>query len=78
MFGLGKKRSKFGRFIDSRGISQEELRKVTGLNKDTLTKVCSDDDVNLRDITKDTLVRALRKLTGKTDLEKSDFWTVAP
>lgn len=73
MFGLGKSRSKFGRFLDRHGISQEELRKVSNRNKDTITKACTDDDPNLRDITKKSLTAAVQKLTGK-NVKKEDFW----
>lgn len=73
MLGLGKKRSKFGRFIDSNGVSQEDVRKASGLNKETLSRICSDDDVKTRGITRKALVDAVRKLTKK-DVKERDFW----
>jgi len=75
MFGLGKKRSKFGRFIDANGVSQEDVRKASGLNKDTLSRICNEDDVKTRGITRKALVDAVRKLTGK-DVKSGDFWTL--
>lgn len=73
MTGLGKGRSKFGSFIDKHSISQEDIRKETNLNKDTITKACAEDNPKLRDITKKTLASAARKLSNK-DVQDIDFW----
>lgn len=73
MFGLGKPRSSFGRYVDKHGISHGELVRKSKVSKDTVTKACNDDDAILRDISKKALVSAVNKITGK---EKSvdDFW----
>ncbi|WP_138226613.1 transcriptional regulator [Paenibacillus algicola] len=73
MFGLGKKRSKFGAFLDRHGIEQEEIRKLTKLNKDTISKACNEIDPKMRSITKDALVKAAAKLSGK-EIDKKSFW----
>ncbi|MBY3623756.1 transcriptional regulator [Acinetobacter sp. CUI P1] len=73
MFGLGKSRSKFGRFLDKHGISQEEVRKVSKRNKDTITKACTEDDPKLREITKKSLTAAAKKISGK-NVRNEDFW----
>lgn len=75
MFGLGKPRSKFGKFVDSNGISHGELVKQSGVSKDTVTKACSDDNYPLREITMNALVTAVRRITGKL-VYKDDFWTI--
>lgn len=74
MFGLGKKRSKYGSFLDEHGINQERVREVTKLNKDTLTRVCNTDQYP-SGTTMRKLVDAARKLTGK-DVKADDFWTM--
>ncbi|GMK47665.1 hypothetical protein PghCCS26_47950 [Paenibacillus glycanilyticus] len=76
MFRLGKKRSKFGAFIDEHGISQEALCQATGLNKKTLSRICNEDDASLRAITRQALIEAVRKLTGNKRVKESDFWDV--
>lgn len=43
-FGLGKSRSKFGRWIDRKGISQIEVEKMTGLSRGTISRICNDED----------------------------------
>lgn len=73
MFGLGKERSKFGRFVDKNGISHGELVKKSGVSKDTVTKACNDDDCVLREISKTALVDAVNEITGKTK-SINDFW----
>lgn len=73
MFGLGKERSKFGRFVDKHGISHGELVKKSGVSKDTVTKACNDDECALREISKKALVAAVNNQTGQTKSIK-DFW----
>lgn len=73
MFGLGKKRSKFGKFLDSHGITQERVCKETGLNRETLTKACSEENPKMRTITKRSLVLAAKKLSGE-NVTIEDFW----
>lgn len=73
MFGLGKKRSKFGRFVDENGISHGELVKKSGVSKDTITKACTDSDCSLREISKRALVSAVNELTGHQK-QVDDFW----
>lgn len=73
MFGLGKPRSRFGKYVDKNGISHGELVKKSGVSKDTVTKACSDDDVELREISKKALVAGINKITGDQK-SVSDFW----
>lgn len=42
-FGLGKDRSKLGRYIVQHGISQKELEKA-GVSRATVSRLCSSDD----------------------------------
>lgn len=43
-FGLGKPRSKFGEYIDSKGISQQELSDKTGVNRNTISQLANDEN----------------------------------
>ncbi|MEK5641950.1 hypothetical protein BK138_08460 [Paenibacillus rhizosphaerae] len=74
MFGLGKRRSPYGEFLDEHRIKQEDIVKVTGLNRDTVSDVCSDPDYKPRKSTITLLLMAVRELTGKK-VSKQDFWT---
>lgn len=71
MFGLGKKRSKLGKYIDSKGIHQSDLVKASGVSKNAVTRACSGDEV--RDISKKLLVSGVNQLTGEKK-KVSDFW----
>jgi predicted transcriptional regulator len=41
MMGLGKKRSKVGKWLDQRGITQEWLMKQAKLGRSTVSDLCS-------------------------------------
>lgn len=74
-YGLGKPRSKLGKFIDRKGVTQEELRKISRLNQETISKLCSGTskrDPNEKTITK--IIGALRKMGY--NVKASDFWDV--
>jgi len=71
MYGLGKKRSKLGAYIDKKGITQTELVKASGVTKNAVTRACSGEEI--RDISKINIVNGLNKLTGEKK-KISDFW----
>jgi len=75
MGGLGKMRSKFGAYLDRKGIEQERIREVSKLGKDTLTRVCSNAEYYPSGTTMRKLILATRKLTGE-DVRQDDFWPV--
>lgn len=60
-FGLGKKRTKVGKFIDRNGISQGELAEWSGLGRSTVMRICNDTDHAPYEVTIMKIVSALRK-----------------
>lgn len=72
MYGLGKKRSKLGAYIDKKGITQTELVKASGVTKNVVTRACSGEEI--RNISKQKIVDGLNKLTDENK-RVSDFWT---
>lgn len=74
MFGLGKKRSKFGRFMDRNGIIQEELSKASGVNRNTISRAAKDDDQqpSMKNAVK--LIKTLKKAGYNVDYD--DFWSM--
>lgn len=74
MFGLGKPRSPFGRFLDENNILQERVREESGVSRDTLTRVCSDKDYTPTGKTMRSLIRAAKSLSGIHDIGPDDFW----
>jgi putative transcriptional regulator len=74
-FSLGKKRSKFGKFLDNNGISQQEVVKKSGVSKGTISRICQvhNDGPTLKNAQK--VIKALRELTGK-NVDYDDFWSM--
>jgi hypothetical protein len=70
MFGLGKPRSKFGKFLDRNGIMQEEIRKRTKLGNGTITSLCNDKDYTPKISTWVKVQRALKSMGYDVDRDK--------
>lgn len=74
MTGIGKPRTKLGKWIDARGIKQSWLEDKTGYSKNTLTSLCNNSEYkpNLRTI--QAIIKALRQIDS--NVNASDFWDV--
>lgn len=72
MFGLGKRRSKFGRFLDRNGITQQEICEASGVNRNSVSRVAQSDDnqPSMKNAAK--IVKALKKAGYEVRYE--DFW----
>jgi predicted transcriptional regulator len=64
MLGLffGKPRSKLGKFLDSRGISQEWLASKTDISRNTISKITSDKSYSPRLTTIKKIMKAIREV----------------
>ncbi|NDI34545.1 transcriptional regulator [Chengkuizengella sediminis] len=72
MFGLGKPRTKFGKFIDKKEISQTWVSENCGIDKNTTSRLTGNDDYKPNRSTKHRVVSGLRKKGEEVD--ESDFW----
>lgn len=72
MFGLGKERTPYGEFVDMHGVSQEDIVKISGLSRNTVSYACSKHDYKPTRSTRNLLMSALKQLTGES-IER-DFW----
>lgn len=72
VFGLGKNRTKFGRYLDSNGIAQIELERTSKLSTGTVSKLCNDKKYRPKFSTITQIVKGLKKL-GK-NIDEHDFW----
>jgi len=61
-FGLGKSRSKFGKWLDREGISQIELANKAKVSRQTISNICNDNDYRPKYETISKIKRALRSL----------------
>lgn len=72
-FGLGKPRSKFGKWLDKQGITQEQLSRESGVNKSTISRLCAGDAFKPSMKSASRIVNTLRKMGKKIDHD--DFWS---
>lgn len=70
-FGIGKNRSKLGRYIDQHGISQTELEK-SGVSRATISRLCSDGDHQPTMSTARKIINFLKELDPNVDY--NDFF----
>lgn len=69
-FGLGKQRSKFGKWLDRRGITQQEVAERSGVNRNTVGELANNTDSKPSWKTRRKLDRGLRDAGFRSD----DFW----
>lgn len=68
-----KPRSEFGKFLDSIGKNQEWVKSISGLDKDTISRMCN-PGANPQIEKRLKLISALNKQGYKVGM--SDFWDV--
>ncbi|WP_336883807.1 helix-turn-helix transcriptional regulator [Priestia koreensis] len=74
MFGLGKKRSKLGRFLDKKGYTQQDLSRAAKIDKATASKVCNDDSYLPSGTTIQKIMKAIKQLDPNKKAE--DFFNL--
>lgn len=75
MFGLGKKRSKLGKWLDNRGVSQSWLAKKAGVNRNTINDLAAGD--NERAPTTRTISKILKALKEiDPNVKADDFFDI--
>jgi hypothetical protein len=72
MFGLGKKRTKFGKWMDKKRIKQIELEEAADLGRATISNMCNNVDYAPKYSTFTKVKKALEKWGYSVDYE--DFW----
>lgn len=73
MFGLGKRRTRFGDFLDRHGVLQERISEESGLTRNTISRACNDLEYVPKKAVQKLLLDALRKLSGR-NVSGKDFW----
>lgn len=74
MFGLwsGKPRSRLGKWLDDRGISQEWLSKKTKISSNTISKIASDKNYSPTLKTIQKIMKAVKEVDPKA--KSDDFF----
>jgi hypothetical protein len=72
MFGLGKPRTPLGKWIDRKGITQEDLSKSAKINRDTTGAACS----RIGYIPSPTVMKKILKALREIDpsVKADQFW----
>jgi transcriptional regulator with XRE-family HTH domain len=70
MFGLGKPRSKFGKWLDSKGIDQKEVAERANVSEMTITRLCNNKKHSPRIATWVKVQRALKSMGYDVDRDK--------
>jgi predicted transcriptional regulator len=75
MFGLGKKRSKLGKWLDKRGISQQWLANKSKVSRSTVSELCKNDaDHEPTQSTMKKILKAIREIDP--NVKSDDFWDI--
>ncbi|MCM3663433.1 helix-turn-helix transcriptional regulator [Mesobacillus subterraneus] len=72
MWGVGKPRSKLGKWLDTKGLNQQDLGREAKISKNTLTKVCNNPEYIPRQDIMKKILGAIRKVDPEAKM--SDFW----
>jgi hypothetical protein len=72
-YGLGKQRTKLGKYLDQRKIKQNDIIRLTGFNRELMKHLCSSGEHKPQKDTKRRIIGALHRL-GFDDVTESDLW----
>ncbi|QOY37709.1 helix-turn-helix domain-containing protein [Anaerobacillus isosaccharinicus] len=72
MFGLGKKRSKFGKFLDKHSITQIEIAEESGVNRNSISRLAKSDEHYPSMKSAKKIIKTLQK--EGFDVDYKDFW----
>lgn len=71
-YGLGKRRTKLGKYLDAHKIKQNDIIRLTGLNRELMKHLCSTGEHKPQNETKRRVIGALKVLGH--DVSECDFW----
>jgi predicted transcriptional regulator len=74
MFGLGKERTKLGKWLDQRGMKQDWLANKSKLGNTTISNACGDKEYIPSGKTMQKIIRALKEVDPSARADK--FWDV--
>lgn len=72
LFGLGKPRSKFGKWLDREGIQQVEVAKKANVSTATITRICNEKEYVPKISTWVKVQRALKSMGY--DVDRNNFF----
>lgn len=67
-----KERSRLGKWLDRKGLTQEWLKNETGLNRSSISDLCDGTVSNPRSVTRMKIIKALRQVDP--NVSANDIW----
>jgi DNA-binding XRE family transcriptional regulator len=58
-FGLGKDRTKFGKWVDKQGLTQGEVADICGVGRNTVSRLCNEKNYKPTLVTVNKIVKKL-------------------
>ncbi|MDP1455611.1 helix-turn-helix domain-containing protein [Bacillus wiedmannii] len=74
MWGLGKKRTKLGKFLDKHNIEQEWLVRKSGLGRNTIGELANNFERSPTQKTMQKILKTLREVDPR--IKADDFWNM--
>jgi transcriptional regulator with XRE-family HTH domain len=74
MFGLGKARSRFGKWIDRKGIKQQWIAEKSGVSRGTISQLAQEDSRVPTLKNAQRIIKALREIDP--NVKQDDFWSM--
>lgn len=74
ILGLGKERSKFGRWLDAKGIKQQWVAEKSGVSRGTISQLAIEDNRRPTYSNAMKIIKALHQI--EPSVNASDFWDV--
>ncbi|MDQ0975896.1 DNA-binding XRE family transcriptional regulator [Neobacillus niacini] len=74
LFGLGKQRSKFGKWVDKKGLTQQEIAEESKVGRTTVSNMCSDPEYSPRIETWVKIQKALKNMGY--NVNRDDFFDI--
>ncbi|MBG9938560.1 MULTISPECIES: helix-turn-helix domain-containing protein [Bacillus] len=74
MWGLGKKRTKLGKFLDKHNIKQEWLVRKSGLGRNTIGELANNFERSPTQKTMQKILKTLREVDPR--IKADDFWNM--
>jgi putative transcriptional regulator len=71
-FGLGKRRSRFGKYLDENSITQQEMAEESEVSKSTISRLCDPEEHEPSIKNAKKIIKALKKYDPNIDYD--DFW----
>lgn len=74
MWGIGKPRSKLGKWLDRKGLEQQDLAKEAKVSRNTISKACNEKEYIPSPSVMKKLLKAIRKIDPNAKM--NDFWNM--